>query len=174
MASLLSPRCLGSVTGAALLLALCAGVPSSAAAPASRAAHEVCLDAGNTRNNGDQVRLWKCAGHKNQRFVITNGQIKVEDTIGDAKEMCLDAGNSRNNGDRTKIWGCGGTNTNQKWVVRNAQIVLSDTMGKSREMCLDAGNTRNNGDQVRIWQCVNHTNQKWVIQQGYIKVADTI
>ncbi|MER5851648.1 RICIN domain-containing protein [Streptomyces sp. NPDC002012] len=174
MASLLSPRCLGSLTGAALMLTLGAGVPSSAAAPASHAAKEMCLDAGNTRNNGDHARIWQCVNHANQRFVITNGQIKVEDTIGRGKEMCLDAGSTRNNGDRTKIWGCGGTNTNQKWIVRNAQIVLADTVGKSQEMCLDAGNTRNNGDHVRIWQCLNHTNQKWVIQRGYIKVADTI
>lgn len=81
MASLLSPRCLGSVTGAALLLALGAGVPSSAAAPASRGAHEVCLDVGNTRNNGDQVRIWQCVNHTNQKWVIQQGYIKVADTI---------------------------------------------------------------------------------------------
>ncbi|WP_323187874.1 MULTISPECIES: RICIN domain-containing protein [unclassified Streptomyces] len=173
MASLLSPRCLGSLTGAALMLALGAGVPSSVAAPASRAANEMCLDAGNNRNNGDHVRIWRCVNHTNQRYVITNGQIKVEDTMGKRQEMCLDAGNTRNNGDRSRIWQCV-NHTNQKWIVRNAQIVLADTMGKRQEMCLDAGNTRNNGDHVRIWQCVNHTNQKWVIQRGYIKVADTI
>lgn len=127
MASLLSPRRLGSVTGAALLLALGAGVPSSVAAPASRAAHEVCLDAGNTRNNGDQVRLWKCAGHKNQRFVIANGQIKVEDTIGTGKEMCLDAGDTRNNGDRVRIWQCV-DHTNQKWVIHQGYIKVAYTI----------------------------------------------
>ncbi|MGW8882118.1 ricin-type beta-trefoil lectin domain protein [Streptomyces mirabilis] len=127
MTSLLSPRRIGSITGAALLLALGAGVPSSTAAPASRAAHEVCLDAGNTRNNGDQARLWKCAGHKNQRFVITNGQIKVEDTIGTGKEMCLDAGDTRNNGDRVRIWQCV-NHTNQKWVIQQGYIKVADTI----------------------------------------------
>ncbi|SCF74686.1 Ricin-type beta-trefoil lectin domain-containing protein, partial [Streptomyces sp. Ncost-T10-10d] len=76
------------------MLVLGAAVPSSAATSASRAAKEMCLDVGNTRNNGDHARIWQCVNHTNQRFVIADGQIKVEDTIGTAKEMCLDAGNT--------------------------------------------------------------------------------
>ncbi|MFJ6462508.1 hypothetical protein ACIQM0_15960 [Streptomyces sp. NPDC091387] len=63
------------------MLALGAGAPSSVAAPASRAANEVCQDAGNTRNDGDRVRLWQCIDHTNQRWVIQRGYIKVADTV---------------------------------------------------------------------------------------------
>ncbi|MCX5098227.1 hypothetical protein OG887_01305 [Streptomyces sp. NBC_00053] len=41
----------------------------------------MCLDAGNTRNNGDQVRIWRCVNHTNQKWVIQQGYIKVADTI---------------------------------------------------------------------------------------------
>jgi hypothetical protein len=45
----------------------------------------MCLDAGNTRNNGDPVILWQCAstpaGNTNHLFVIQRGYIKVEDTL---------------------------------------------------------------------------------------------
>ncbi|MGW5285188.1 hypothetical protein ACWERI_38100 [Streptomyces collinus] len=41
---------------------------------------------GNTRTNGDRVKIWQCATagesfRRNQDFVIQRCQIKVEDTI---------------------------------------------------------------------------------------------
>ncbi|MFB9495149.1 ricin-type beta-trefoil lectin domain protein, partial [Nonomuraea dietziae] len=58
----------------------------------------VCLDATKSRTNGTKVQLWQCVGNANQRFVIDNGLIKVEDTAGTATPMCLDATKSRTNG----------------------------------------------------------------------------
>ncbi|GHJ43548.1 hypothetical protein Cs7R123_08900 [Catellatospora sp. TT07R-123] len=141
------------------------------APPAARAG--MCLDVGNSRNNGDNVRIWQCLNHTNQRFEIEGGRIKVADTVGTGAEMCMDAA-ARNNGANVFIWRCTAGNTNQQWVVRNGYLVLKDTIGSSAEMCLDIGNTRNNGDNARLWQCMNHTNQRFVIQRGYIKVEDTL
>ncbi|MEV6987393.1 hypothetical protein AB0M95_39905, partial [Sphaerisporangium sp. NPDC051017] len=45
-------------------------------------AREMCIDAGTTRNNNDNVFLYQCgATNTNQKFVIQRGQIKVEDTL---------------------------------------------------------------------------------------------
>jgi hypothetical protein len=41
----------------------------------------MCLDAGNTRNNGYRARIWQCVDHTNQKWVIQQGYIKVADTI---------------------------------------------------------------------------------------------
>ncbi|MFI5681888.1 RICIN domain-containing protein [Streptomyces cellulosae] len=144
--------------------------PSSASG--SRA---MCLDIGNTRNNLDNARIWRCVGHTNQRFVIDEGQVKVADTIGTSREMCLDAGNTRKALDNVYIYACQTPNANQRWVLRDGQLVVKDTIGKSAEMCLDTGTTRNNNDNVFLYTCGStNTNQKWVVQRGYIKVEDTL
>lgn len=42
----------------------------------------MCLDAGNTRNDGDRVTVHGCApGHRNVTFVIDRGVIQVADTL---------------------------------------------------------------------------------------------
>ncbi|MFF2189173.1 ricin-type beta-trefoil lectin domain protein [Streptomyces sp. NPDC058155] len=118
----------GALTGAALTFALTAGLPPVAAAPAPKAAAKaMCLDVGNTRNNGDKTVIWECGNNTNQRFVLANGQIKVEDTIGKSREMCLDAGGGRSNSDRTRIWQCV-DHTNQKWVLQRGYIKVADTI----------------------------------------------
>ncbi|GAA2357572.1 hypothetical protein GCM10010432_10320 [Catellatospora methionotrophica] len=132
----------------------------------------MCLDVGG-RSNGDNVRIWQCLNHTNQRFEIEGGRVKIADTVGTANEMCLDAG-ARNNGANVFLWKCAAGNTNQQWVVRNGNLVLKDTIGTTAQMCLDIGGTRNNGDNARIWQCLNHTNQRFVVQRGYLKVEDTL
>ncbi|MEV4222197.1 hypothetical protein [Nonomuraea sp. NPDC049725] len=51
-------------------------------APAASAApRQVCLDATNSRADNTDVRLWTCLNHPNQKWVVQNGQIKVEDTL---------------------------------------------------------------------------------------------
>ncbi len=155
------------------------------ATPATGAATPMCLDAGNTRNNGDGVIIWQCAstpgGNTNQNWVVRDGSIVVKDTVGTSTPMCLDAGNTRNNGDKVTIWQCASTpggNTNQNWIVQDGTIIVKDTVGTSRPMCLDIGNTRNNGDRATIWQCAStpgtNTNQLFVVQRGSIKVEDTL
>ena len=173
MSSLLSLRHLGALTVASLALSFATGVPSSAVTATHRAATPMCLDVGKTRNNNDGVKIWKCAEHPNQRFVISDGHIKVEDTIGTGHEKCLDAGKTRHNGDKPKLWSCA-NHPNQKWIVRGGQIVIADTVGHADEMCLDAGKTRHNGDMPKLWKCADHPNQKWALQRGQIRVADTI
>ena len=42
----------------------------------------LCLDATNGRGNGIQVYLWQCeSNNTNQKFVISNGQIAIKDTL---------------------------------------------------------------------------------------------
>jgi hypothetical protein len=138
----------------------------------------MCLDVGNTRNNGDNARIWQCLAHTNQRFVLDDGRVKVADTVGTGQEMCLDTGNSRNNGDNVRIWACLATpagTANQTWVLRRGSLVVEDTLGTAQEMCLDVGTTRNNDDNAFIYRCgTDNTNQKFVVESGYIKVRDTL
>ncbi|MDI3409034.1 RICIN domain-containing protein [Streptomyces cavernicola] len=143
----------------------------SAAFPATEG---MCLDIGDTRDFDDNARIYDCLDHTNQRFVIVDGQIKVEDTIGTGSEMCLSVAGGRTNGQNVRIRGCAASN-NQQWVTREGQIVVKDTIGTGSEMCLDAGGTRNNGDNVFIYTCGNlNTNQQWVVQRGYVKLKDTL
>lgn len=133
----------------------------------------MCLDSPG-RANLNNIRIWQCLDHANQKFVIDGGLIKVADTVGTAREMCIDAGNTRKNLDNVYIWQCL-ANPNQIWVVRDGSIVIKDTLGTASEMCIDVGNTRNNNDNVFLWQCgATNTNQKFVIQRGQIKVEDTL
>ncbi|MEV5704200.1 ricin-type beta-trefoil lectin domain protein [Actinoallomurus sp. NPDC052274] len=145
----------------------------------------MCLDAGNTRNNGDPVQIWQCAvpGDSftpNQQFVIDGGQIKVADTVGTNKPMCLDTGNTRNNGDAARLWQClNPVHPNQKFVIEHGQIMVADTLGTTRPMCLDITPTRNNGARALIYQCAGSWesylyNQRFVIEHSMIKVADTL
>ncbi|MFB7676233.1 RICIN domain-containing protein [Kitasatospora purpeofusca] len=194
MHALPSPRRLGALAGAALLLTLAGTVPAVAAgtanphdasgklgrgasAQAPAAGTPACLDIGKTRNNGDRAHLWQCSpSNANQRFVIDTGLVLVADTVGTGKEMCLDAGSTRNNGDQVKIWQCSTSNANpnQRWVVREGQFVVADTIDTGKEMCLDMGKTRNNGDLVHLWQCGStNANQQWVVQRGVIAAEDT-
>ncbi|MEV6153439.1 hypothetical protein AB0L53_24120 [Nonomuraea sp. NPDC052129] len=48
---------------------------------ASAAPTPMCLDATDNRANGTAVRLWTCVNHRNQKWVIQGGQVKVEDTL---------------------------------------------------------------------------------------------
>ncbi|MEV6157902.1 RICIN domain-containing protein [Nonomuraea sp. NPDC052129] len=143
------------------------------AARTALAGPPMCIDATNDRTNGTQVRLWQCMNHANQKFVIDESHIKVEDTFGTSREVCLDAGNDRTNDTKVRLWQCM-NHANQRWIIKNGEIILKDTLTAGNPMCLDVGNTRNNGDKVRIWRCSNHANQKFVIDESHIKVKDTL
>lgn len=129
---LLARRLLAGTIAAAAVSALTA-LPAAASVqrPTGRTAlagPPVCLDASNDRANGTRVYLLQCLGNTNQRFVIDNGLIKVEDTIGTGRqEMCLDASNDRANGTRVYLFQCLG-NTNQKFVIDDSHIKVKDTL----------------------------------------------
>ena len=129
---LLARRLLAGTIAAAAVSALIA-LPAAASVqrPTGRTAlagPPVCLDASNDRVNGTQVYLLQCLRNTNQRFVIDNGLIKVEDTIGTGRqEMCLDASNDRVNGTRVYLFQCLG-NTNQKFVIDGSLIKVKDTL----------------------------------------------
>ena len=126
---LLARRLLAGTIAAAAVSALTA-LPAAASVqrPTGRTGHPVCLDASNDRVNGTRVYLLQCLGNTNQRFVIDNGLIKVEDTIGTGRpEMCLDASNDRVNGTRVYLFQCLG-NTNQKFVIDDSRIKVKDTL----------------------------------------------
>ncbi|WP_433175424.1 RICIN domain-containing protein [Actinoallomurus sp. CA-150999] len=167
-------------------------VLTAAAAPltlASGTAHAsgptMCLDVGNTRNNGDPVQIWQCAVPgddfvRNQQFVIDGGEIRVANTVGTNKPMCLDVGNTRNNNDPARIWQCQNpVHPNQKFVIEHGQIKVADTVGSSKPMCLDITPSRSNGARALIYPCAdaaasNMYNQRFVIAHSMIKVADTL
>ncbi|MFC7387335.1 RICIN domain-containing protein [Sphaerisporangium rhizosphaerae] len=135
----------------------------------------MCVDVSNNRGNGTLMYQWQCDGNNtNQRFVIDNGLIKVEDTIGTGHVMCLDSSNGRTNGTRVYQWQCLG-NPNQLWVVQRGAIILKSTLSSGNPLCLDATNNRGNGTQVYLWQCGSaNTNQKFVINNGQIALKDTL
>ncbi|MFF0312565.1 ricin-type beta-trefoil lectin domain protein [Streptosporangium sp. NPDC004379] len=133
-----------------------------------------CVDVSNSRGNGTQMYLWQCQDNNtNQKFVIEDGLIKVEDTVGKSKQMCLDASNGRANGTRVYQWQCLG-NANQLWVVQKGLIILKSTLNTGNRVCLDVTNARTNGTPVYLWQCVPNDNQKFVIDNGQLKVKDTL
>ncbi|MFJ2861531.1 RICIN domain-containing protein [Kitasatospora sp. NPDC087314] len=138
----------------------------------------MCLDVGNTRFNADNVRIWQCLDHTNQRFVLDDGRVKVAGTVGSGQEMCLDADNTGFNGDNVRIWACEYSRAaiaNQTWLLRQGSFVLQSTAGSDQEMCLDVGTTRNNGDNAFIYQCgAGNPNQKFLVENGYLKVRDTV
>ncbi|MDI3420898.1 RICIN domain-containing protein [Streptomyces luteolus] len=144
----------------------------------SRAPKPMCLDAGNGRTNGKNVRIWSCnSSYANQKFVIDEGRIKVADTVGKNPELCVSTLNSRNNGDNVHMWECKNTAqaaANQRWAARGGQFVVENTLGTDNEMCLDTGNSRENDGNARIWRCMDTGNQKLVVQRGQIKVQDTL
>ncbi|GHF59016.1 hypothetical protein GCM10018790_41230 [Kitasatospora xanthocidica] len=137
-----------------------------------------CLDVGNTRFNADNVRIWDCLDHTNQRFVLDDGRIKVADTVGAAQEMCLDADYTGTDGDIVRIWTCENSQAaraNQTWLLRRGSLVLQRTVGSGEEKCVDVGSYRNNGDTVFLYGCdVTNPNQKFVVDRGYIEVRDTL
>ncbi|WP_344933289.1 RICIN domain-containing protein [Sphaerisporangium flaviroseum] len=135
----------------------------------------MCVDVSNNRGNGTLMYQWQCdSNNTNQRFVIEDGLIKVEDTIGKSQVMCLDSSNGRTNGTRVYQWQCLG-NANQRWVIQRGSIILKSTLNSGNRLCLDATNGRGNGIQVYLWQCGgNNTNQKFVIINGQIAIKDTL
>ncbi|MFJ9839765.1 RICIN domain-containing protein [Kitasatospora sp. NPDC101155] len=138
----------------------------------------MCLDVGNTRHNADDVRIWQCLDHTNQRFVLDGGRVKVADTVGTAQEMCLDADYTGENGDNVRIWACEysqAARANQTWLLHEGSFVLQRTVGTADEMCIDVGSDRDNGDNVFLYTCgATNSNQKFVVERGYIKVRDTL
>ncbi|MEU7856212.1 RICIN domain-containing protein [Nonomuraea sp. NPDC049141] len=71
---------------AAIALSAVTALPAAAAAQqlathTALAGPPMCLDATNARTNGTRVHLWQCANHTNQKWVIDNGLIEVEDTL---------------------------------------------------------------------------------------------
>ncbi|MEU9041253.1 MULTISPECIES: RICIN domain-containing protein [unclassified Kitasatospora] len=137
-----------------------------------------CLDVGSTRYNADNVRVWDCLDHTNQRFVLDDGRVKVADTVGTAQEMCLDADYTGVNGDVVRIWACEysqAAGANQTWLLRRGALVLQRTVGSGEEMCVDVGSSRTNGDNVFLYGCdVTNPNQRFVVDRGSIEVRDTL
>ncbi|MEV6981542.1 RICIN domain-containing protein [Sphaerisporangium sp. NPDC051017] len=135
----------------------------------------MCVDVSNNRGNGTLMYQWQCdSNNTNQKFVIEDGLIKVEDTIGKSQVMCLDSSNGRTNGTRVYQWQCV-SNANQLWVIKRNLIILKSTLNSANQLCLDATNGRGNGTQVYLWQCdPNNTNQKFVIKDGQIVIKDTL
>ncbi|GAA2896088.1 hypothetical protein GCM10010517_61010 [Streptosporangium fragile] len=151
---------------------------ASAHDPASRTAPvgpQMCVDVSNNRGNGTLMYQWQCdSNNTNQKFVIENGLIKVEDTTGRSQVMCLDSSNGRTNGTRVYQWQCV-SNANQLWVVKRGLIILKSTLNSANQLCLDATNGRGNGTQVYLWQCdPNNTNQQFLIEDGQIVIKDTL
>ncbi|WP_169789188.1 RICIN domain-containing protein [Nonomuraea candida] len=68
-----------------------------------------------------------CLDHPNQRWVIRDGHIVVEDTVGSGREVCLDATNSRANNTNVRLWSCL-DHPNQRWVVQEGHIVVEDSL----------------------------------------------
>ena len=98
----------------------------------------MCVDLSNNRGNGTLMYQWQCdPNNTNQKFVLEDGLIKVEDTIGTSQVMCLDSSNGRTNGTRVYQWQCL-SNTNQLWVVQRGQIILKSTLDSGNRLCLDA------------------------------------
>nr|WP_223241980.1 RICIN domain-containing protein [Streptomyces sp. CBMA123] len=137
-----------------------------------------CLDVGNARYNADDVRIWQCLDHTNQRFVLDEGRVKVADTVGTAQEMCLDADYTGENGDNVRIWACEYTQAgraNQTWLLRAGSFVLQRTVGTADEMCIDVGADRDDGDTAFLATCgATDPDQKFVVERGYIRVRDTL
>ena len=154
--------------------------------PAAASAHQfashtaltgppMCVDVSNNRGNGTLMYQWQCdSNNTDQKFVVEDGLIKVEDTIGRTQVMCLDSSNGRTNGTRVYQWQCLG-NANQLWVIQRGLIILKSTLYSGNRLCLDATGGRGNGIQVYLWQCdSNNTNQKFVIDDGQIEIKDTL
>ncbi|GII63506.1 hypothetical protein Skr01_35910 [Sphaerisporangium krabiense] len=143
--------------------------------PVSQVSTAMCVDVSNNRGNGVLMYQWQCDGNNtNQKFVVEDGLVKVEDTIGKSQVTCLDSSNGRANGTRVYQWQCV-SNANQLWVIRRNLIMLKSTLGSADPLCLDATNGRGNGTQVYLWRCdFNNTNQKFVIQDGQIAIKDTL
>jgi len=93
----------------------------------------MCLSTLNSRNNSDNILLWRCMGagqpgYNNQIWVVQGGKLIIRNTIGTATPMCADAGSTRNNGDNVFLYQCGNGNPNQSWVVQDGAIKLADTI----------------------------------------------
>ncbi|MFC4533784.1 RICIN domain-containing protein [Sphaerisporangium dianthi] len=164
-----------SATVGAVTTLPAAAAPRQPAGRTAQAWPPMCVDVSNNRGNGILMYQWQCdSNNANQRFVIEDGLIKVEDTVGHSQVMCLDSSNGRTNGTRVYQWQCLG-NANQRWVVRRGAIILRSTLNSGVRLCLDATNGRGNGIQVYLWQCDgNNTNQKFVINNGQIAIKDTL
>ncbi|MEV4399315.1 RICIN domain-containing protein, partial [Nonomuraea sp. NPDC049607] len=73
-------------TSAVAVVAVAVAPAAASTAHAAQAGPPVCLDATNSRADNTVVRLWTCLDHPNQKWVVQNGHIKVEDTIGTGRE----------------------------------------------------------------------------------------
>lgn len=114
-----------------------------------------CAEVANATTNGNQARLWDCAGGANQRWTHTAGKQLM---VGN---KCLDAsGSGTANGTKAIIWDCH-SGTNQQWNV-NANGTIT---GVQSGLCLDAsGNGTANGTLLHLWSCHGGTNQQWSVR----------
>jgi len=118
----------------------------------------LCLDADSNHwpnQNGDNVQLWSCNSHPEQKWIISGAHIENYDG------QCLDADSNQIgvNGDNVQLWSCN-NHGEQSWTWQQnttGQIVNAD------HQCLDADSNHagQNGDNVQVWACNNHAEQAW-------------
>src|SRR5262245_52634100 len=77
-----------------------------------------CLDTDGRAANGGVVRMWKCAAHPNQTWIVKRVGPDVFQLINDSSKFCLDTGGSRMNGAQVRMWGCA-NHPNQLWEIHN-------------------------------------------------------
>jgi hypothetical protein len=100
--------------------------------------------------NGNPIVLYTCNGTAAQRWVASNGQLRVHG-------KCLSDTGSGGNGTKVELHSCTGA-ANQSWSHRrNGEWVL-----KSNGLCLDdPAGSRINGTRLDIWHCRGTANQRW-------------
>ncbi|TFK65369.1 carbohydrate-binding module family 13 protein/putative endo-1,3-beta-glucanase, partial [Pluteus cervinus] len=116
-----------------------------------------CLDVrGAIFENGTPVQIYDCNGTGAQKWVIKNGETKVQLA---GTNFCLDAGSSPQNGVGLKIWQCYDNLPAQDWYYTADNRLALTNQGQ----CVDLPNgDSTNGVQVQIWKCTDNDNyQVW-------------
>ncbi|TFK18780.1 macrofage activating glyco protein [Coprinopsis marcescibilis] len=113
-----------------------------------------CLSAANN-TDGAPVVVQTCTGAANQKWVFTQGTVRV---FGD---KCLDVTEGLNqDGTKLQIWTCSPNNANQQWFYSKWDNTVAWT-GRGKCIDLTDGNLTD-GNQVQIWGCWNlNPNQVW-------------
>jgi hypothetical protein len=109
-----------------------------------------CLDVnGASSASGSPMIIWDCHDNANQRFSVSNQELRV---LG----KCLDAP-AGSAGTRAQISDCNG-GAGQKWNVNSNGTVSNVQSG----LCLDVnGAGTANGTAVVVWGCHTGANQRW-------------
>lgn len=134
-----------------------------------------CLDTDGRAVTGGEVRMWSCATHPNQIWMMERVDASSYRLINASSKFCLDTDGSRMNGAQVRMWGCA-NHPNQIWEILGGPSRLprfySDSVSKDRYQfknrasgfCLDTDGSAANGGRVRMWICANHPNQSWFMK----------